>query len=119
MVKKEHRITIGSIDNRADYLAEHPRCEICGDYGNVHHHYKQGKRYLDKNYTIELPENYSTLCLQHHSIIHTDENQYNRRIWGQSHNGHMCWKDFSYWHEGKNGRGFADIVEEYLSERSK
>jgi hypothetical protein len=48
---------------------------------------------------------------------HTDENQYNRRIWGQSHNGRMCWKDFDYWHTSKEGRGFAEIVEEHVKER--
>jgi hypothetical protein len=120
MSYKANRIIIGDIANRQAYLEENPRCEICGSSQvNIHHHYKLGKRYLDQNFEIELPENYSSLCLQHHSIIHTDENQYNRRIWGHSHNGRMCWKDFGYWHEGKDGRGFAEIVEEHLKEQNK
>jgi len=119
-MNKANRITIGSKANRAEYLADNPRCEICGETFllAVHHHYKQGKRYLSENYTIDLPECYSALCVHCHSIVHTDENQYNRRIWGQSHNGMMCWKDFDYWHTSKDGRGFAEIVEEHLKERN-
>lgn len=122
MANRKHMVIIGDINNRKKYLEEFPYCQICGSsYGvAIHHHYKQNKRYLNENYSIELPENYSTLCsLRCHSIVHTDENQYNRRIWGQAHNGHICWKDFDYWKTSKDGRGFADIVEEYLSERSK
>jgi hypothetical protein len=115
---KKHRITIGSEKNRQGYLDQFPYCEICGSrYGvAVHHHYKQGKRYLDQNYTIDLPDCYSTLCNACHSIVHTDEEQYSRRIWGQAHNGRMCWKDFDYWHTSKEGRNFYEIIECELEE---
>jgi hypothetical protein len=83
MSYKKNRIIIGDINNRKLYLEDNPYCSICGSSQvNIHHHYRLGKRYLDQNFEIELPENYSSLCLQCHSIIHTDENQYNRRIWG-------------------------------------
>jgi hypothetical protein len=112
-------IQIGNPEIRKQILEETPYCAICGSNYMIacHHHYKKKKRYLDQNYIIDLPECLSVLCNVCHSIIHTDENQYSRRIWGQSHNGRMCWKDFDYWHTGKEGRNFYEIVEEHLKER--
>ena len=122
MANRKHMVIIGDINNRKKYLEEFPYCQICGSsYGvAIHHHYKQNKRYLNENYSIELPENYSTLCsLRCHAIIHGNESQYDRELYGQAFNGKMNWHTFEYWHEGKDCRGFADIVEEYLSERSE
>jgi len=116
MSYKASRIVIGDIANREAYLEEHPRCEICGStYAvAVHHVYKQGKRYLNENYTIDLPECYFSLCNSCHAIIHTDKKQYDRRLFGQVLNGRLNWKSFEYWNTSKDGRSFDDIICNYL-----
>jgi len=73
MYKKANTIIIGDEKNKARYMEDHSSCEVCGSSYMVaiHHHQKQNKRYKTERYTIELPENYSTLCTYNcHKLVH-------------------------------------------------
>jgi hypothetical protein len=103
---KKNRVQIGKVSNRKEYLEITPYCEICGKTYPVavHHHLKQGVRILDKEYTFDVMDGYSTLCHSCHAIVHTDKAQYDRRLLGKTFNGRLNWLHYSYWHELKNGK---------------
>ena len=103
---KKNRITIGSVKNRKTYLEDTPYCECCGsNYRvSVHHHIKQQWRFNGQEYCLDIADNYSSLCLNCHSIIEHNESQYDRELFGKVFNGRLNWVTYNYWHELKNGK---------------
>lgn len=109
---KRDRITIGDAKNKNRYLFNNQLCECCGKQrGDIHHHIRKQFRYKGEVYEIELPINYSTLCLQCHGIIEYNENQYYRELFKV-----VTCKPFSYWHELKDGIDVEELIESYINE---
>jgi hypothetical protein len=61
---------------RADYLAQHPVCEVCGSNGSqdIHHKAGRGSRLNDT-------EHFVACCRQCHRWIHDNANEAREKGW--------------------------------------
>ena len=95
---KIDRWHVGDKENRESYAEAINWCECCGGHYAlaVHHHIPKQFQHHGERYTIDLHENFSTLCRACHGIIERNRRQYNREIFGIKTN-----KAYEYWHEIK------------------
>jgi hypothetical protein len=92
---------------RLEYFHAHPYCECCGghDFLAVHHHIKSQYQYHGEVYSLEIPFNYSVLCLDCHQQVHASSNQYDR-------NKHS--KPLDFWCRLKDNNEPEYYIREYL-----
>jgi hypothetical protein len=100
---------IGHPSNKADYRANHPYCEVCGNlYAVAIHHHLPQKRLL-----IEHHSNYTTLCHNYmangcnaHAMVESSKKQFEREISPHSQSKFYGWEPIDIWdylHDLKEG----------------
>ena len=105
---------IGDPENKAEYAEANGRCEICqGTYLlAIHHRIKQNTQYRGNRYTIELPNNYATLCRSCHGVVHGSRSQYNREGL-DVYSG----KSYESWHRFIDEQDADEFIANWLKEQ--
>ena len=106
---------IGDVVNKKKYIEKQWSCEICnGTYeAAVHHRIKQHTQHMGNRYTIELPNNYATLCRNCHGIVGGKRSQY----YGKGLDVYSG-KSYESWHRLIDEQDADEFIENWLKENN-